>query len=104
MKNKAKATILIVEDEPFVQMLLADFLSDLDYAVLSAKDAKSALDLLAEREISLLLTDMGLPGVNGRALAETARQMRPSLPVIFATGYGDKHEAFKEMLAPGMSI
>ena len=104
MKNKAKATILIVEDEPFVQMLLADFLSDLDYAVLSAKDAKSALDLLAEREISLLLTDVGLPGVNGRALAETARQMRPSLPVIFATGYGDKHEAFKEMLAPGMSI
>jgi CheY-like chemotaxis protein len=105
MKSTVEATILIVEDEPFVQMLLADFLSELGYGVLSASDAQSALALLeAERDISLLLTDVGLPGVNGRALAEMARQRRPSLPVIFATGYGDSHEAFKEKLGPGMAV
>jgi CheY-like chemotaxis protein len=105
MKNNAKATILVVEDEPFVQMLLTDFFEELGYATLSARDAQTALVFLGEeRPIDLLLTDVGLPGISGRALAEAARKMRPSLPVLFATGYGDNHEELKEKLAPRMAV
>jgi CheY-like chemotaxis protein len=105
MNNNAKSTILVVDDEPFVQMLLTDFFEELNYATLSAGDAKSALLFLGEeRAIDLLLTDVGLPGINGRALAEAARKLRPSLPVLFATGYGDNHRELREKLAPGMAV
>jgi CheY-like chemotaxis protein len=105
MKDNNKRTILVVEDEPFVQMLLRDFLEEENYAVFSANDAQTALDLLrAEREIALLLTDVGLPDMNGRALADAARKVRPSLPILFATGYGDEHEGLREPLDIRMAI
>jgi CheY-like chemotaxis protein len=102
MTQDAQSVILVVEDEPFVQMLIADLLGEMGYATLLAGDAQSALaSLETEREIHLLLTDIGLPGVNGWALAESARKLRPSLPVLFATGYGEDPQ---QKLAPGMAM
>jgi hypothetical protein len=105
MTTDRKKTILSVEDEPLVQMLLTDFLDEKGYVTLTASEAKSSLVLLeSEASIDLLLTDMGLPGMNGRQLAEAARRLRPSLPVIFATGYGGEHGELKDKLSEGMSI
>jgi CheY-like chemotaxis protein len=100
MTTDANYTILVVEDEPFVLMLLTDFLGDLRYEVLSARDARMALGIIESgKEIDLLLTDVGLPGLNGWALAEAARALRPSLPIIFATGYGEDNQAKSQALA-----
>src|SRR5262249_33304947 len=105
MKINDKKTILVIEDEPVVLMLLTDFLEEQGYLVLSANNAESALTFLrADHDIALLLTDVGLPGMSGRALAEAARKARPSLPVLFATGYGDEHEELGEALAAGMAV
>jgi len=105
MRDNAKETILIVEDEVLIQMVLKDFLDELGYSVISASDAKSAmLHLLSDASIDLLLTDVALPGMNGRELADAARKLRPSLPVLFATGYGDEHEDLRKDLAPGMAV
>lgn len=105
MRSKVKETILIVEDEVLVQMLLKDFLDELGYSVISAGDAKSALlHLDSDGSIDLLLADVALPGMNGRELAEVARKLRPSLPVLFATGYDDEHEGLRNELGPGMAV
>jgi CheY-like chemotaxis protein len=105
MEINGRKTVLVVEDEPFVLMLLTDFLEEQGYAVLSANDAPSALmSLRADHEIALLLTDVGLPGMSGRALAEAAREVRPLLPVLFATGYGDAHEELGDSLAIKMAV
>lgn len=85
-----RATILLVEDEAIVQMLVVDFLSDLGYDIIEASDAKTALPIIeSQQRIDLLVTDVGLPGMNGRELAIEARRHRPDLKVLFATGYAD---------------
>src|SRR5579872_6411210 len=102
MNDNRRRVILVVEDEPFIQMLIADFLEELGYATLVASDAKSALiSLEADGELDLLLTDIGLPDMNGWALAEIARNLRPSLPILFATGYGEQNA---KTLAPGTAM
>jgi CheY-like chemotaxis protein len=93
MNNKKKETILVVEDEPFVQMLLKDLLNELGHDSLLAGDAPAALRILESgASVDLLLTDIGLPGKSGRELAEEARKLRADIPILFATGYGDRHE------------
>lgn len=84
-------TILVVDDEPLVRMVVVEQLEELGYAVLEAEDAPSALKILNTRKlISLLVTDVGLPGgMNGRQLADAARQHRPDLKVMFITGYAE---------------
>jgi CheY-like chemotaxis protein len=85
------ATILVVEDEALVRMLAVDTLEDFGFRVLEAGKAAEALAILSgEPTIDLLLTDVGLPGMDGRTLAAEARQARPGLPVIYMTGYGAK--------------
>jgi DNA-binding response OmpR family regulator/signal transduction histidine kinase len=80
--------ILAVEDNPEVRGYSAMILRELGYAVLEAADADTALAVLARGErIDLLFTDIVLPGKNGRALADEARQRRPDLRVLFTTGY-----------------
>ena len=81
--------VLVVEDEMLVQMLVVDVVADLGLEPLEAVDAPSALALLASEPISLLVTDIGLPGMDGRQLAEAARALRPRLKVLFVTGYGE---------------
>ncbi len=80
--------VLVVEDEPAVRQFSADALGELGYRVITADGAPAALRLLdAHPEIALLFTDVVMPDVNGRELADEARRRRPSLKVLFTTGY-----------------
>jgi len=82
-------TALVVDDEPFVAMLITDVLEDIGCAWIDAPDGATALDALrSKRRIDLLISDIGLPGgMNGRQLAEAARALRPGLKILFVTGY-----------------
>jgi len=82
------AAVLYVEDEALVRLATVDLLESAGYAVLDAPDARQALALLdAHPEIALMVTDIGLPGMNGHELAAEARRRRPGLKVVFLTGY-----------------
>lgn len=82
--------MLIVEDDPAVRVLVSQVLSELGYAFVEAADADSALPIIeSSQRIDLLISDVGLPGMNGRQLAEIGRQIRPDLKVLFITGYAE---------------
>lgn len=83
--------ILLVEDEPLLRMVAAEQLEDLGYGVIEAEDGPSAMEIIkSEQSISLLITDVGLPrGMNGRQLADAARELRHGLKVLFITGYAE---------------
>jgi CheY-like chemotaxis protein len=89
VEGSGHETILVVEDDRDVRAYLVEVLRDLNYRVLSAHDAVAALGLIEEGDIriDLLLTDVVLPGTNGRQLAEQAQNRRPGLKVLFTTGY-----------------
>ena len=98
-------TVLVVEDDAAVRMIVLDELAELGYQTLEAIDGPTALPMLqSSRKIDLLLTDVGLPGMNGRQIAEIARQHRPGLRVLFMTGYAEKAAARAKFLAPGMEM
>lgn len=98
-------TVLVVEDEVLVQMLVLEVLDELGVTALEANDGPSALEVLsANPAIELLVTDVGLPGMNGRQLAEAARELRPDLPVLFVTGYAEKAADSSAFLGPGMEM
>jgi PAS domain S-box-containing protein len=97
-------TILVVEDEPLVRCLIVELLVHLGYTVLEAGDGPSGLEILqSNRHVDLLVTDIGLPGLNGRQIADAARLPRPQLPVLFMTGYAE-NAAFSSGLDRGMSM
>ncbi|HEX8544730.1 MAG TPA: response regulator [Pseudomonas sp.] len=85
------STILVVEDDNIVRMLIVDVLEELEYSVLEAADGEQALEFLGDNEqtIDLMMTDQGLPGMTGTELAVKAREKRPTLPVLFASGYAE---------------
>ena len=81
-------TILLVEDDHVVRGLTTEVLAEFGYGVTAQRDAASALERLrSDQHFDLLMTDIGLPGMDGRALVAAARQLRPALPVLFASGY-----------------
>jgi signal transduction histidine kinase len=102
----AQECILVVEDEPGVRGLSVGILSDLGYTVLEASDGPSALAMLKrEPSISLLFTDVGLPnGMTGRQLADTARQIRPDVKVLFTTGYARNAIVHDGRVDPGVEL
>ena len=102
----AGETLLVVEDDSSVRAQVMDFLTDLGYAAIEAQDGASALPVLrGRRRIDLLLTDVGLPGgMNGRQLAEMARQLRPGLKTLFITGYAEGAASRARFLEPGMDL
>ena len=82
------ATVLVVEDEDGVRRFACEALRDLGYDVLEAASGKLALELLAVHpEVALLLTDVVMPEMNGRDLADRARSLHPGLRLLFMTGY-----------------
>jgi CheY-like chemotaxis protein len=79
--------------------------AELGFAALEATDGPSGLAVLQSRQrIDLLITDVGLPGLNGRQLADAARLLRPGLKVIFMTGYAEAAASAQGFLEPGMAL
>jgi len=98
--------VLMVEDEPGVRMVVRDTLSDLGYTVLEAENGRAGLKIANSGvRIDLLLTDVGLPGgMNGRQLADAARQQRPDLKVLFITGYAEAMAVGNGRMERGMEV
>ena len=86
--------ILVVEDDDIVRTLIVDVLEELEYEVLEADGCEQALEFLNDEDqyIDLMMTDVGLPVMDGRELATQARMVRPELPVLFASGYAENIE------------
>ncbi len=101
-----RGVVLVVEDDTEVRMVVRDVLSDLGYTVLEAEDGRAGLLVIDSGvRLDLLLTDVGLPGgMNGRQLADAARQPRPGLKVLFITGYADSVAVGTGRMEPGMQV
>jgi len=98
-------TVLVVEDETVVRGLIVEVLHELGYHALEAADGPSGLAVLqSDAHIDLLVTDIGLPGLNGRQVADAARLQRPDLRVLFMTGYAETAAAARGFLEPGMEL
>ncbi|EQB12726.1 PAS domain-containing protein [Sphingobium lactosutens] len=97
--------VLLVEDDPSVRLLVCDVLDDLGYAVWQAPDAQTAITLAqAMPRMDLLISDVGLPGMNGRQLADILRADRPDLRILFITGYAERATVRSEFLGQGMEM
>ncbi|BAU88798.1 PAS/PAC sensor hybrid histidine kinase [Methylorubrum populi] len=99
-------TVLIVDDEPTVRMLVTEVLEDLGYTAIEAADSVAGLKVLqSDVRIDLLVTDVGLPGgMNGRQMADAGRVKRPDLKVLFITGYAENAAVGNGHLDPGMAV
>ena len=105
VKN-AGETILVVDDEPSVRVLLTEVLGELGYTLIEAADSISGLQILrSDVPIDLLITDVGLPGgMNGRQMADAGREVRPNLKTLFITGYAENAVFGRSQLGPGMQV
>lgn len=99
-------TVLVIDDEELVRMLVVDVLEDAGYRTLEAGDGPEGLKILrSDVRIDLLITDVGLPnGMNGRQVADAARELRPELKVMFVTGYAETAVLGNGHLEPGMQV
>jgi CheY-like chemotaxis protein len=99
-------TILIVDDEPTVRILLTEVLGDLGYTLIEAADSVAGLKVLrSDVHIDLLITDVGLPGgMNGRQMTDAGREVRPGLKTLFITGYAENAAIDNAYLESGMLV
>jgi len=99
MSSANGSTILVVEDDAIVRMLIVDVLEELEFKVLEADGSEQALETLKDltQQIDLMMTDVGLPEMDGRELANEARVLRPALPILFASGYAETIEVPQDM-------
>jgi len=104
--TKLGETVLVVDDEQTVRMLITDVLEELGYVAVDAADGKAGLKILqSKQKINLLITDVGLPGgMNGRQLADAGTHLRPDLKVLFITGYAENAVIGDGHLKPGMHV
>ncbi len=94
----ADGGVLVVEDEALVRLLVVQTLQEAGFLVREAAEAAGAMAVLRDDgRIRLMITDVGLPGLNGRRLADQAREHRPDMKVLFMTGYADS-----SLLEPSM--
>jgi len=101
----AGETVLVVEDEPVVRSVILEMLAEQGYRTLHAVDGPSGLKILRSAErIDLLVTDVGLPGINGRQVADQARETRPGLKILFITGYAESVAISDGFLHAGMEM
>jgi CheY-like chemotaxis protein len=104
-KGDPSETILVVEDDDDVRIYSTESLRELGFTVLEAADGQAALRILEHHpEVSMLFTDVGLPGFNGRELVEQARQRRPGLRVLFTTGYARNAIVHQGRLDAGVEL
>ena len=99
-------TVLVVDDEATIRMLVCDVLEELGYATVEAEDGAAGLEVLrSNQRIDLLVTDVGLPGgMNGRQVADAGRALRPGLNVLFITGYAETAALGGTQLGEGMQV
>ena len=102
----AGQTVLIIDDEPTIRLLVDEVLDELGYKVVGAPDGPAGMKILqSAARIDLLITDVGLPnGLNGRQVADAARAVRPNLKVLFITGYAENAAVGNGHLEPGMDL
>jgi CheY-like chemotaxis protein len=100
------STILVVDDEPVLRMLVCEVLREQGFSVLEASDGPEALDLLGRGQaVDLLITDVGLPGgLNGRQVADAIRTRRPGIKVLFITGYAENAALGGGMMEPNTQV
>ncbi|KQN03192.1 MULTISPECIES: hybrid sensor histidine kinase/response regulator [Sphingomonas] len=97
--------VLVVEDDSVVRALIVEVLGELGYQAVEAHDGPAGLERLRTMErVDLLVTDIGLPGLNGRQVADAGRALRPGLRVLFMTGYAENAALASGFLEPGMSM
>ncbi|WP_142848183.1 PAS domain-containing protein [Telmatospirillum sp. J64-1] len=104
-KAEEGEVVLVVEDEAVVRALIVEVLNELGYCALEAGDGPSGLEILQSPvRVDLLVTDIGLPGLNGRQMADAARETRRDLKVLFMTGYAETAAVASGFLEPGMEL
>jgi PAS domain S-box-containing protein len=105
-RTEQDQTVLIVDDEPAIRMLVTEILEELGYTAIEAADSAAGLKVLQSNvPIDLLVTDVGLPGgMNGRQMADAARVSRPDLKVLFITGYAENAAVGNGLLESGMHV
>jgi len=93
--------LLVVEDDDIVRMLMVEVLGELGYTAIEAENAAAALRILEDptQPLALMMTDVGLPDMRGEELAAKAREVRPTLPVLFASGLAENFS-----VPPGMHL
>ncbi len=97
--------VLVVEDDAAVRMLVREVLEELHYEGVEVADPIEAVPLLAsDARIDLMISDVGMPGMSGRELADVARGHRPDLPILFITGYAEHATLRSTFLGDGMSM
>jgi PAS domain S-box-containing protein len=105
LEARERGTVLVIEDEGAVRELVLEVLAELELVGLPARDGPSALKILrSEARVDLVVTDIGLPGIDGRVLADSARELRPDLKFLFITGYAENAARTRGFLAPGMAM
>ena len=99
-------TVLVVDDEPTVRMLVVEVITESGFVALEAADGAAGLRILeTDARVDLLVTDVGLPGgLNGRQVADAGRALRPGLKVLFITGYAEKAAVGHGHMEPGMQL
>ena len=106
LPSKRGETVLVIDDETTLRVLLAEVLEEAGYRVIAAEDGPTGLQVLqSAQRVDLLITDVGLPGgMNGRQVADAARLARPDLKVMFITGYVENAAVGNGAMAPGMAV
>jgi PAS domain S-box-containing protein len=106
MPTREGETVLVVDDDPSVRMLMSEALKEFGYEVVETSNAASGLKLLDSNvRFDLLIADVALPGsINGRQLADAAHRTRPRLPVLFVSGYAEEAALGKDKLGTGLHI
>jgi len=84
------ARVLIIEDEPEVQAVLADMLREAGYIVIVAKDGNNGLERCEQESMDIVLSDISMPGLSGWDVATQLRARFPTIPIGFVTGWGDQ--------------
>ncbi len=103
--GEGREIILVVDDEAIVRQFSVDALTDLGYRVLEAGSARDALDVLQRHpEIDLVFTDIVMPEMNGRVLADEVKAFRPGLPIIYTTGYSRNAVVHNGVLDSGVDL
>ena len=104
-RSDSGEVVLVIEDEVAVRELVTDVLEELGYRTIQAADGPTGLALLqSDLHVDLVITDIGLPGLNGRQVVDAARQQRPDLKVLFMTGYAENATIANGFLEPGMEM